>query len=79
MGIFVLQVTGGQERHAAELVRKMLGDKVKDCFAPMRELKKRKAGQWRTVRELSWSSPDICSWRRTILQTYMRACDGLPF
>lgn len=52
MGIFVLQVTGGQERHAAELVRKMLGDKVKDCFAPMRELKKRKAGQWRTVREL---------------------------
>lgn len=52
MGIYVLQVAGGQERRAAELARRLLGNKLGDCFAPVRELKKRKAGQWRTVKEL---------------------------
>ena len=41
MGVYVIQVVGGQERRAAELVRKMLGDELQDCFAPAREVKKR--------------------------------------
>ncbi len=52
MGVYVIQVAGGQERRAAELARKMLGDKLQDCFAPTRELKKRKSGRWEKVREL---------------------------
>lgn len=52
MGVFVIQVAGGQERRSAELVRKMLGDELQDCFAPVREVKKRKSSQWEKVREL---------------------------
>ena len=52
MGVYVIQVVGGQERRAARLVRKMLGDELQDCFAPAREVKKRKSSQWEKVREL---------------------------
>ena len=46
MGMYVVQVVGGQESHAASLVSKLAADVVDECFVPRFELMKRKGGAW---------------------------------
>lgn len=46
MGVFVVQVVGGQEDRAAALIAKNAQGAVEDCFAPKREVMHRKSGQW---------------------------------
>ena len=46
MGMYVVQVIGGQESHAADLVNKLIGDLVDECFVPRYEVMKRKDGVW---------------------------------
>lgn len=52
MGIYVMQVMGGRERAAADLVNKHVQSLIKECFIPSYELMKRLDGQWRKVTEL---------------------------
>lgn len=47
MGVFVVQVVGGQEDKAAELISKLAQEVVEDCFIPKREVMRRQSGQWR--------------------------------
>ena len=51
MGVFVIQVVGGQEDRAAALISKIAQGAVEDCFVPMREVTHRKSGQWRRTLE----------------------------
>ena len=51
MGVFVVQVVGGQEGGAAALIAKVAQGAVEDCFVPMREVTHRKSGQWRRTLE----------------------------
>ncbi len=51
MGVFVVQVVGGQEGRAAALIAKVAQGAVEDCFVPMREVTHRKSGQWRRTLE----------------------------
>lgn len=46
MGVFVVQVIGGQEDRAAALIAKLAQGAVEDCFVPKREVMHRKSGQW---------------------------------
>lgn len=46
MGVFVVQVVGGQEDRAAELISKLAQEVVEDCFIPKREVMHRQSGQW---------------------------------
>lgn len=46
MGIYVIQVVGGQEAKAAEVISVMAQGAVRDCFVPRREVMKRKDGAW---------------------------------
>lgn len=46
MGVFVVQVVGGQEDGAAALIAKLAQGDVEDCFVPKREVMHRKSGQW---------------------------------
>ena len=46
MGMYVVQVIGGQESHAAYLVNKLAADVVDECFVPRYEVMKRKDGTW---------------------------------
>lgn len=53
MGVFVVQVVGGQEDRAAALIAKIARGAVEDCFVPKREVMHRKSGQWdRTLEKL---------------------------
>ena len=53
MGVFVVQVIGGQEDRAAALIAKIAQGAVEDCFVPKREVTHRKSGQWlRTLEKL---------------------------
>lgn len=47
MGIYVIQVVGGQEAKAAEAISAMAQCAVRDCFVLRREVMKRKDGAWR--------------------------------
>lgn len=46
MGVFVVQVVGGQEDKAAELISKLAQEVVEDCFISKREVMRRQSGQW---------------------------------
>lgn len=52
MGVYVLQVPGGQERRAEELAQRLPKDVISSCFIPVREVKKRRGGEWKTEQEL---------------------------
>lgn len=53
MGVFVVQVVGGQEDKAAALIAKLARGAAEDCFVPKREVMHRKSGQWhRTLEKL---------------------------
>ena len=45
--LFVVQVTGGKEAHARELVLKTLPDVAEDCYVPAYEAMRRIHGEWR--------------------------------
>lgn len=51
MGIFVVQVIGGQEDRAAALIAKLAQGAVEDCFVPKREIMHRKSGKWHRILE----------------------------
>lgn len=51
MGLYVVQVVGGQERHAADLIRKVAGASVEDSFVPELEVMKKVHGEWVYKRE----------------------------
>ena len=51
MGVFVVQVVGGQEDRAAALIAKIAQGAVEDCFALKREVMHRKSGQWHRILE----------------------------
>lgn len=51
MALYVIQVMGGKEAHVRDLVSRQLRGQVEDCFVPMREVMRRREGQWVTVRE----------------------------
>lgn len=51
MGVFVVQVVGGQEDRAAALIAKNAQGAVEDCFALKREVMHRKSGQWHRILE----------------------------
>lgn len=46
MGIYVVQVVGGQEAKAASMIAKLARSVVEDCFVPRREVMRRKDGAW---------------------------------
>lgn len=46
MGIYVIQVVGGQETRAVELIARVACDVVRECFVPRREVVKRTDGAW---------------------------------
>lgn len=46
MGIYVVQVAGGQEARAAEMIARHARGAVEDCFTPKREVMRRQSGQW---------------------------------
>lgn len=51
MGVFVVQVVGGQEDKAARLIARMERGVVEDCFIPKREVMHRQSGQWKRTFE----------------------------
>lgn len=51
MGVFVVQVIGGQEDQAAALIAEIAQGAVEDCFVPKREVAHRKSGQWHHILE----------------------------
>lgn len=80
MGVYVLQVPGGQERRAEELVQRLPKGVISSCFIPVREVKKRRGGEWKTERELLFpgylfvetSEPELASERLRELPLFMR-------
>lgn len=51
MGIYVVQVAGGQEARAAEMITRHAQGAVEDCFIPKREVMRRQSGQWHSKLE----------------------------
>ena len=47
MEMYVLQVPGGRECAARDLLVKLLGDRVGECFVPLCEVMRRRGGEWR--------------------------------
>lgn len=80
MGVYVLQVPGGQERRAEELAQRLPKDVISSCFIPVREVKKRRGGEWKTERELLFpgylfvetNEPELASERLRELPLSMR-------
>ena len=52
MGVYVVQVIGGRENTARNLLYKHASDCLEECFLPKYELMKRKEGEWHKVKEL---------------------------
>lgn len=46
VGIYVVQVVGGQEAKAVEMINSLARESVEDCFIPKREVMHRQEGQW---------------------------------
>lgn len=46
VGIYVVQVVGGQEAKAVEMITSLARESVEDCFIPKREVMHRQEGQW---------------------------------
>lgn len=80
MGVYVLQVPGGQERRAEELAQRLPKDVISSCFIPVREVKKRRGGEWKTEQELLFpgylfvetNEPELASERLRELPLFMR-------
>ena len=51
MRMYVIQVTGGREAHARDLITRLLGDLVSECFIPRREVFRHEKGEWVSVTE----------------------------
>lgn len=51
MRMYVIQVTGGNEVHVRDLITRLLGPLVGECFIPQREVFRRVGGEWVTLRE----------------------------
>lgn len=47
MEMYVVQVPGGHERAARDLLVKLLGDLAGECFIPLYECMRRTRGEWR--------------------------------
>ncbi|OUO57999.1 hypothetical protein B5F74_11335 [Collinsella sp. An271] len=45
--MYVLQVPGGHEKVARNLLEKLLGDLVRECFVPLYESMRRRDGAWK--------------------------------
>lgn len=80
MGIYAVQVMGGRERFAADMVRKYGHGLVEECFLPSFELMKRFDGQWHKVTELLFpgylfiktDEPDAVAARLRAAPVFMR-------
>ena len=80
MEVYVLQVPGGQERCAEELAQRLPKDVISSCFIPVREVKKRRGGEWKTEQELLFpgylfvetNEPELASERLRELPLFMR-------
>lgn len=48
--LYVVQVTGGREEHARELVLRLLSDVAEDCYTPAYEAMRRVRGEWKLCR-----------------------------
>ena len=48
--LYVIQVTGGREEHARQLVLRLLPDVAEDCYTPAYEAMKKIHGEWRLCR-----------------------------
>lgn len=46
MGVYTIQVVGGQETRAVELITRVACDAVRECFVPRREVMNRTGGAW---------------------------------
>ncbi len=46
VGIHVVQVAGGQEAKAVEMITSLARESVEDCFIPMREVVRQQEGKW---------------------------------
>ena len=46
MGVYVIQVVGGQETRAVELIARVACNAVRECFVPRREVMRRADGAW---------------------------------
>lgn len=51
MHMYVIQVTGGRETHARDLITRLLGELVGECFIPRREVFRHVDGEWVSVTE----------------------------
>lgn len=51
MHMYVIQVTGGRETHARDLITRLMGELVGECFIPRREVFRRVDGEWASVTE----------------------------
>lgn len=49
MAVFAVQVTGGREARAAELIERFAGEELIGCYVPSYEHMRRVGGQWRRV------------------------------
>lgn len=53
MPTYVVQVAGRREAHARDLIMRVMGELVSDCFVPRREVFRRVHGEWvRTTERL---------------------------
>lgn len=50
--MYVLHVPGGRERTARDLIAKLLGDLVEECFVPAGEVMRREGGAWVRTEQL---------------------------
>lgn len=51
MATYVIQVTGGREARARDLIARMMGELVSECYVPRREVCRRAGGAWVRVTE----------------------------
>lgn len=51
MATYVIQVSGGREARARDLIVRMMGELVSECYVPRREVCRRAGGAWVRVTE----------------------------
>ena len=52
LSMYVLHVPGGRERTARDLIVKLLGELVEECFVPVGEVMRREGGTWVRTEQL---------------------------
>lgn len=80
MGVYVVQVIGGRENTARNLLYKHASDCLEECFLPRFELTKRKEGEWHKVKELLFpgylfvqtNNPEQLNARMRTIPVFMR-------